>query len=458
MNTICIQFFLILISINAFAQNIRADNDILRPVKTESAIIIDGKLNEPVWQKTRFTNRLYDENGEYNNTEAYLTYDADHLYAAFRCKGNDISKMKQEHLDKDDEQMLAHDWVAFCVDTYNDGITAFTFLADASGNMLDGALNTPNRDLSFSFSSKWIAAVNTNKDGYTVEMKIPLENLPVRWNKDSVKMAIQVIRNDRYNRRMVQWPHTRSIGRFQTLMFNKINQTYPPNLSGVVIADRLAFKKSKIDVTTLHGRCQGGDASVMDYLIFRKRKIEGAENPRMFPYNLEPQVVNESFENTAYFKNLHTNVDFETMLERAQTTAFIVLQNDTIVYEKYFNGFNKSSVFTSFSVAKSFVSTLIGLAVSDGYLKSEKDTITKYLPELLKRDKRFSQITIKDLLSMSAGIAYSGDGFPSDDDITYVSPDLRKATLDNVRIEGPPAVHWHYRKPLKIKNLPISLL
>jgi hypothetical protein len=182
----------------------------------------------------------------------------------------------------------------------------------------------------------------------------------------------------------------------------------------------------------------------MDYLIFKKWDISGAEHPRMLHYNLQTERVKGMFENTSYFKNINTNIDFETMLERAQTTVFIVLRNDKIIYENYFNGFNKDSVFTSFSVAKSFVSTLVGLAISDGVFKSENDKITEYLPELMKKDTLFSTITIKDLLSMSSGLAYSEDGFPSDDDITYVSPDLRKATLDNVRVEEPPAIHLHY--------------
>lgn len=441
---IYIQIFLILISTNAFAQNILADTSILRPVKTQSAIVIDGILNEPVWQKTTLTRQLYDENGQYNNTTTYFAYDADNLYAGFICKVNSTSELNTQRLDKDNEFMLSNDWVAFCVDTYHDGLNAFAFIVDAAGNELDGALNPPTRDLSFSFSSNWTSAAKVNQDNYTVEMKIPLDRLPVRWNKDSVTMAIQVVRNDKQNNRMVQWPATKNIGKYQAIVLHEINQTHSQNLSGVNISDRLIYKKSKIDLSSLLGRCQGGDASVMDYLIFRKRDISGDEHPRMFHNKKQTTRIRGAFENTSYFKNLNTNVDFETMLERAQTTAFIVLQNDTIVYEKYFNGFNKNSIFTSFSVAKSFVSTLVGLAISDGYIQSENDTITKYLPELLKKDKRFSRITIKDLLSMSSGLAYSHVGFPSDDEFTYVSPDLRKTTLEHVRIEEPPAVHWHY--------------
>ena len=51
METIYMQLFLILISFNAITQNIPADADILKPVKAECAINIDGKLNEPIWQK-----------------------------------------------------------------------------------------------------------------------------------------------------------------------------------------------------------------------------------------------------------------------------------------------------------------------------------------------------------------------------------------------------------------------
>ncbi len=444
MNTIYIQLFLILISINAYTQNISANTNILRPVKTESAVNIDGILNEPIWKKTPLTNQLYDENGQYNNTTAWVAYDAVNLYAGIICRVNSTSELNAKRLDKDNEFMLSNDWIAFCVDTYHDGINAYAFLADAAGNELDGSLNPPTRDLSFSFSTKWTSAVKINPDGYTVEMKIPLENLPVRWNKDSVIMAIQIIRNDKQNKRMVQWPSTKNIGNFQSIVLHKINQTHPTNLSGVNIKDRLTYKKSKIDVSTLLGRCQGGDASVMDYLIFKKRNIHGAEHPRALYSNLQTVRIKGMFENTSYFKNLNTNIDFEIMLERAQTTAFIVLRNDTILYENYFNGFNKGSTFTSFSVAKSFVSTLVGLAISDGFIKSEDDKITEYLPELIKKDTRFSRITIRDLLSMSSGLAYSHDGFPSDDEFTYQSPDLRSSTLVNTRISDQPGKHWLY--------------
>ncbi len=412
--------------------------------KTQSVINIDGILNEPVWQKTSFVDELFDEKGGYNNTKSYFTYDAKNLYFAFKCNVKDTSFLSKEKLDKDNESILGNEWIAFCVDTYDDGITAYTFMVDAAGNQLDGALIPPTRDLSYSFTSKWASSVKTVNDGYTVEMMIPLEKLPIRWNKDSVEIAIQIIRNDKQNNRMIQFPFTKNISQYQKVVLQEVDQTHPHNLAGVDLEERVAYKMSKIDSTTIIGRCQGGDASVMDYLIFKKRNITGADKPREFHYKAEKEHVIKSFENTGFYKNINTNVDFETFLERAQTSAFIVLQNDTIIYENYFNGFNKDSIFTSFSVAKSFVSTLVGMAISAGYIKSEDDRITKYLPELIKKDTLFSEITIKDLLSMSSGIAYSDEGFPSDDDITYQSPDLRKAALENVRISEQPGKRWLY--------------
>ncbi|MEL7589264.1 MAG: serine hydrolase [Prolixibacteraceae bacterium] len=442
------ELWLIIILVNialcAYSQNISKVKDKAVLYKTENSIKVDGMLNEPIWQKTRFFDEFYNENNSYTNTRAYFNYDAENLYVAVKCDVKDTSLLPKERVDKDWEPILDNEWIAFCIDTYNDGITAYAFIVDAAGNQLDGALNPPTRDLSFSFSSKWAAAAKTERSGYTVEMKIPLEKLPVRWSKDSVEMAVQIIRNDKENNRMIQRPNTRDIRQFQKVILREINQTHPNHLSGVDIRERLAHKKSKIDVTSFIGRCQGGDASVMDYLIFKKRNINGVDKPREFYYKPENERIIVAFENTVFFKNLNANIDFETLLERAQTTAFIVLRNDTIIYENYFNGFNRDSIFTSFSVAKSFVSTLVGLAISDGFIKSEDDEITTYLPDLLAKDNRFRTISIRDLLSMSSGIAYSKEGFPSDDDITYQSTDLRKAAIENVRIAEQPGKHWHY--------------
>ena len=94
-----------------------------------------------------------------------------------------------------------------------------------------------------------------------------------------------------------------------------------------------------------------------------------------------------------------SNGSFDRYLEASGTTAFLVVHDDKLLYERYFNGYDQRSVNTSFSMAKSFASALVGLAIDEGYIKSVDEPITNYLPDLLKKDKRFKSITIRHLLT-----------------------------------------------------------
>jgi hypothetical protein len=76
-----------------------------------------------------------------------------------------------------------------------------------------------------------------------------------------------------------------------------------------------------------------------------------------------------------------TKRSLDDYFERARTTGFIVLKDGEIVYERYLQGADERSLFTSFSMAKSFVSTLVGFAIGDGLIKSVDDPISKYVPE-----------------------------------------------------------------------------
>jgi CubicO group peptidase (beta-lactamase class C family) len=93
------------------------------------------------------------------------------------------------------------------------------------------------------------------------------------------------------------------------------------------------------------------------------------------------------------------------------------------------------------------VSTLIGIAVDEGLIKSVDDPVTDYVPELAARDGRFRQITLRQLLTMSSGIRYEEGGFPwpfGDDTYTYYGADLRDIALNRTRIASPPGVAWQY--------------
>lgn len=102
---------------------------------------------------------------------------------------------------------------------------------------------------------------------------------------------------------------------------------------------------------------------------------------------------------------------------------------------------------TSFSVAKSLVSTLVGIAIDQGRIGSVDDPVTRYVPELAARDRRFEQITPPDLLMMSSRLRYEESSLPSprgDDTSTSCGVDLRKDALERTEIEQAPGTRWHY--------------
>ena len=126
------------------------------------------------------------------------------------------------------------------------------------------------------------------------------------------------------------------------------------------------------------------------------------------------------------------------LLQRTKTLAFIVIKNDEVLLEKYFDGRDHNSTVTSFSVAKSFLSTLVGIAISEGYIGSVEDPVTKYVPELLSKDPRYGNIKLRHLLTMSSGIRYEELHLPwSDDAAVYYSPNLRATAVSSPIAEEP---------------------
>jgi CubicO group peptidase (beta-lactamase class C family) len=80
------------------------------------------------------------------------------------------------------------------------------------------------------------------------------------------------------------------------------------------------------------------------------------------------------------------------------TQAFIVIRDNTVIYEKYLNGAHRDTLFTSFSMAKSVTSALIGIAIDEGKIKSVNDPVISYVPEL--KGRGFDSLTIRDMLLM----------------------------------------------------------
>lgn len=139
-------------------------------------------------------------------------------------------------------------------------------------------------------------------------------------------------------------------------------------------------------------------ASVNDHKIFPARTIENPENSFEFPVAEKPEVPRK----ISVDKKEH---DFEDYLQKNKTVAFLVIRNDTVLYEKYWRNFDEESVVPSFSVAKSVLSILIGCAVDDGFIESVEEPITHYIPELSSQG--FDEVTIEHLLQMTSGLKFN---------------------------------------------------
>ncbi|MFT4686016.1 MAG: CubicO group peptidase (beta-lactamase class C family) [Neolewinella sp.] len=96
----------------------------------------------------------------------------------------------------------------------------------------------------------------------------------------------------------------------------------------------------------------------------------------------------------------------EYLRDETRTTAFMVIRNDTILYEQYFQGYAQRDISTFFSVSKSITSLMVGIAVDEGLIKDINDPITAYIPELREADPMFKNLTVRHLLDMRSGLDY----------------------------------------------------
>ncbi|MBK8905291.1 MAG: serine hydrolase [Anaerolineaceae bacterium] len=184
------------------------------------------------------------------------------------------------------------------------------------------------------------------------------------------------------------------------------------------------------------------ESDAFDWQKYPAHPLQAAPDAYHFEAAPDPRVEE-------LFEQLSGTDDWDGFLEANSTQAFIVIQDGVVLYENYFNDTQQDSIVTSFSVAKSFTSALIGIAIDEGYIESVDDPITTYLPELAERDPRFNEITIRHLLLMASGLEYEEFRpllFNSDDILTSYYPDQRKISLENTHIIDPPGEYFRYNK------------
>ena len=139
----------------------------------------------------------------------------------------------------------------------------------------------------------------------------------------------------------------------------------------------------------------------------------------------------------------------EQYMAGQRSAGIVILQDGKVRFERYGLDFDANGRWTSFSVAKSFTSTLVGAAIQDGYIKSLDDKVSEYIPGL--RGSAYDDVSIRELLTMSSGVKWNED---------YEDPNSDVARFNNAKPEPgmdatvsymrklprahPPGEVWHY--------------
>ncbi len=132
----------------------------------------------------------------------------------------------------------------------------------------------------------------------------------------------------------------------------------------------------------------------------------------------------------------------QEFLTRSSTTALLVLKGNDITFEDYYQGTSEKDQRISWSMSKSFLSALFGIAIEEGHIKSIDELVTDYVPEL--KGSGYDGVTIKNVLQMSSGVAFNEDYQDFNSDINRMgrllalggSFDEFAASLVNEREQG----------------------
>ncbi|WP_120717789.1 serine hydrolase domain-containing protein [Tsuneonella amylolytica] len=126
----------------------------------------------------------------------------------------------------------------------------------------------------------------------------------------------------------------------------------------------------------------------------------------------------------------------DAYLADSDAAGIMVVQDGRVRYEKYRLGFGPTGRWTSFSVGKSFTSTLLGAAVKDGFVASLDDPVTRYLPRLA--GTAYDGVTVRQLATMTSGVKWNED---------YTDPDSDVARMLQVApVEGEPQAVTYARQ------------
>ena len=143
-------------------------------------------------------------------------------------------------------------------------------------------------------------------------------------------------------------------------------------------------------------------------------------------------------------------LDVEAYMASQRNAGLIIIQDGKIRLEKYALGYGAAGRWTSFSVAKSFTSTLVGAAVKDGYIKSLDDKVTAYIPGL--KGSAYDDVSVRQLLTMTSGVKWNEDYTDPKSDVAQFNlqqpvagEDITVSYMKTLPREAPAGSKWVYK-------------
>lgn len=121
-------------------------------------------------------------------------------------------------------------------------------------------------------------------------------------------------------------------------------------------------------------------------------------------------------------------IDVDTYMSEQRAAGLVIVQGGKIRLEKYGLDFDAKGRWTSFSVAKSFTSTLVGAAIRDGFIKSINDKVSDYIPDL--KGSAYDDVSIKQLLTMTSGVSWNEDYEDRNSDVALFNEHTAEPGID----------------------------
>ena len=190
-------------------------------------------------------------------------------------------------------------------------------------------------------------------------------------------------------------------------------------------------------------KMQRTNADITDYKYFENIILSKSTSPQPWPIHKNYNTINE----TENLKKIHAELG---------TVAYLIIKNDSIWHEKYYQGYGKNSYSNSFSMAKSIVSATMGKAIQDGYFKSIDDKVGSYIDGY--SDGLAEKLTIGDLSSMASGLDWD-ESYTDIFGVTarsYISSELNELIKSRAIIEEPGKSFKYYSASTQLLSMVVE--